>query len=152
MHVTGASLCTNTFLICFPRVVSVKNGREERKSVSQRKQNEKMDLPQAQCRASAITSAKLGVGPSTPTEALPSSNEVANARAAAQPNMALHLRVHADRARPRNKSETPVTSSHARPRRPRRRPRACFLAWPSSKTPRPGRRRFASSLQADVNG
>ena len=65
-----------------------------------------MGLSQAQCRTSAITSAKLGVGPSTPTEALPSTNEVANARAAAQPIMALHLRVHADRARPRIKSET----------------------------------------------
>ena len=74
----------------------------------------KKGLSQAQCRTSAITSAKLGVGPSTPTEALPSSNEVANARTAAQPIMALHLRVHADRARPRNKSETPRVLAHAK--------------------------------------
>ena len=42
------------------------------------------------------------MGPSTPTEAPPSSNEVANARAAAHPSMALHLHVRAGRARPRD--------------------------------------------------
>ena len=88
--------------------------REERKSVRQWKQNGKMDLSQAQCRTSAITSAKLGVGPWTATEALPSRNEVANARAAAQPIISLYLRVHADWARPRNKSETPRVSAQAK--------------------------------------
>ena len=71
-------------------------------SAHKKKKNKKhtKHLTQARCLASANTSAKVGVGPSTHTEAPPSSNELANARAAAHPNMALHLRFHADRARP----------------------------------------------------
>ena len=56
-------------------------------------------VSQAQCRTSAITSAQTWGGHRHPLKRSRPATR-ANARAAAQPNIALHLRVHADRARP----------------------------------------------------
>ena len=70
-----------------------------------------MDLSQTQCRASPITSAKLGVGRRRPLKR--SHPATKWARATAQTIIALHLRVHADRACPHNESETPRTNQIA---------------------------------------